>query len=648
MPIKSDDLGIYKSAVMADVPEGGGGATGTQVVDGVSNNIFPDVSDDNRAGGAFHLRKLFGKAATDDQDMLLGSGWVVLKPPTDPAVDVTVFETDDWFDERTDAITLVESSMVKAPRLLCRIQDTHYAGVSVLQLYNVAPAKSFPPAGESIVIRNPSGAEVKVRVLRVTERSETINDVSGAYVINLATCELNKPLPIDVLGLPPQRTPPSANSAATVFSTAPAVGARFHGVKPLASPVVLGAQPIREVTVSGGIYAQLVPASTVPTPVGDQYPLLQRPTLSRTASATVSISTAAVALGPNTVLQLPTAAEPASLTMTHGATVFTTNAAGQVLQGSTHVGDVSWSARTITMLGTAPNYGSATNTLTYKPATVTGATAHSYAHRVTDANQSSALTAALQPTPAPGTLSISYLSKGRWYELLEDGTGKIAGADSSYGSGTLTFLTGTLLASLGALPDVDSDIILTWGEADSASAASSGLPARAWAYLPVAEQPTPGTLNLAWSRGASNYTASVAANGAVTGPAQVLPPVRQADGSYLIPFSPDTLPDGAVTLTYQSLADTTAFVNNGGGNYTLNGGAPIKPGSVRFDVVAMINGVPTIVPCYSQGTTVYAEGIGVIGTINNTTSVMALSVGSLSITTWTVQKVTLSASMVGG
>ncbi|MCM2319061.1 MAG: hypothetical protein NDI93_06995, partial [Pseudomonas sp.] len=66
MPIQSDDLVILKSAVMADVPEGGGGATGTPVVDGVSNNIFPDVSDDNRAGGAFHLRKVFGKVLTDD------------------------------------------------------------------------------------------------------------------------------------------------------------------------------------------------------------------------------------------------------------------------------------------------------------------------------------------------------------------------------------------------------------------------------------------------------------------------------------------------------------------------------------------------------------------------------------------------------
>lgn len=636
MPIQSDDLVILKSAVMADVPEGGGGATGTPVVDGVSNNIFPDVSDDNRAGGAFHLRKVFGKVLTDDQDMLLGSGFVVLKPPEDPAVDVTLFETDGWFDERTAAEALAESTMVKGPRLLCRVQDTHYAGVSVLQLYNVAPATSFPADGDAIVLRNPAGTEVKIRARKVVTSQAVVFDDSGQYTINLATCELNKPLPFDILGAPVQRSAPSASSAATVFSTAPAVGARFHGVKPLATAITLGPTPIREVTVSGGIFSQLVPASTVPTPVVDIYPLVERPTLSRTAQAALTISTAAVALTPGAVLQLPTAVQPATLTMTHGATAFTTNNAGDLLQGSTVVGAVDWSARTITMLGTAPNYGTATNAITYTPATVTGATAHSRQHLVTDANQSTALVAALEPPPAPGTLTVSYMAQGRWYDLVEDGTGKLAGSDSSYGAGTLSFVTGSLAASLGALPDIDSSVILTWGEADSAVQAT-GLPTRAWAYLPIEDQPTPGTLSIAWSRGASNYTATVDASGVVTGPAQVGQVQRQPDGTYLLPFSPNTLPDGSVSLTYQALADVDAFTNDGGGSYTLTN-TPIKPGTVRFNVIALINGVSKVIRCYSQGTEVYAEGLGVIGTINNSTGAMVLSVGSQSRTVYTRER----------
>ena len=40
MPIQSGDVKLLKSAVMADVPEGGGAPTGLVIADGVSNAIF--------------------------------------------------------------------------------------------------------------------------------------------------------------------------------------------------------------------------------------------------------------------------------------------------------------------------------------------------------------------------------------------------------------------------------------------------------------------------------------------------------------------------------------------------------------------------------------------------------------------------------
>ena len=58
MPILSGDVKLLKSAVMADVPEGGGAPTGVEIPDGVSNAIFPDVSELDRAGGRVNLRKV--------------------------------------------------------------------------------------------------------------------------------------------------------------------------------------------------------------------------------------------------------------------------------------------------------------------------------------------------------------------------------------------------------------------------------------------------------------------------------------------------------------------------------------------------------------------------------------------------------------
>ena len=56
MPIQSEDIKLLKSAVMADVPEGGGAPTATAIVDGASNAIFPDISELDRAGGRINLR----------------------------------------------------------------------------------------------------------------------------------------------------------------------------------------------------------------------------------------------------------------------------------------------------------------------------------------------------------------------------------------------------------------------------------------------------------------------------------------------------------------------------------------------------------------------------------------------------------------
>ncbi|MFN3493833.1 MAG: hypothetical protein ACK40L_04940 [Hydrogenophaga sp.] len=623
MPLLSDDIKLLESAVMADVPEGGGAMTGTQVVDGQTNNVFPDISSDDRAAGRVNFRKLFGVGHSDDNDLLLGASFAVLAPPEDPLVHVTCFQTPGWADELAAARDAIEAYLVKGARLLSRVQDVHYAGALILQLYNIAPATSFPEPGETIVLFNPSGQEQYVRVLK-TEISSALVAIAGGggglTEVTLCTCELQSPMEFDLLGKQIQFDPPSVTNTATVFSTTPSVGLEFHGVKKLGIAAEIGDTTI---TVADGIFTPLVPANTVPEPVIDIYPLVERPTLSRTAAATLTLPSASLALGPTTVLQLPTACEPASLTMTHGATAFTSNNAGQLLQGETVVGTVDYVNRTITMAGNAPNYGTASKTIAYKPATVTGATAHSQGFEITTANQSTAYVFAFEPTPAPRTLTISYMAQGRWYDLFEDGTGKISGASSAYGAGTLNFLTGSLAVTLGAPPDVGSIIVMTWGEADSARQAT-GLPTRAWANIPLEEAPEPGSLQFQWTTGAGVQTATVAADGTVTGPAQVGEVERLEGGGYQVPFSPNVLPStGPVSVSYTLEPETSAFTNDGGGQYTLTG-APIVPGSVRFQIVASSGPTARVYQCYSRGTVVYA-GSTVIGTINNTTGVMLLN-----------------------
>jgi hypothetical protein len=646
MPIQSDDIKLLRSAVMADVPEGGGAATGIEVVDGQSNNIFPDTSSDDRASGRFRLRKVFGAAQTDDTDLLLGASFAVLSPPEDPLVHVNLVEVDDWFSERTGATDKIERYLVKGSRLLSRIQDVHYQGALLLQLYNIAPGTSFPEPGDTIVVRNPSGQEQYVRVLKTTLSTATVFLDGGQREINLCSCELSNELEFDLQGKAIQLTDPSASNTAVAYSTTPSVGARFYGVKPLGIAAEIGD---RSVTTEGGIFSPIVPAATVEEPVLDVYPLVPRPSLSRTSAATLTLPAQSLALGPGTVLRMPTAAEPSTVAFTHGATAFSTNNQGQVLQGSTVVGSVDYRSGSVTMSGSAPSYGTQSLTLSYRPATVVGALAHSASQAITPANQGLAWVFAFEPPPAPGTLVVSYMAQGRWYTLEEDGTGRLAGADSSYGTGTLSFQTGSLALSLGAIPDVGSDIIFLWGDAETAQAAT-GLPTRAWAAIPLAEPPAPGTLAFEWSRGGTTYNASLAANGTVTGPAQIREVERLDGGAYRVLFSPDTMPDGLITVSYESQPENAAFVNNGGGSYTLSG-APIAAGSLRFRIFSTAsNGRTAVLDCFSRGTEIRARtpaGTAVIGTINNTTGAVSLAAGSVTLSSTRVER-TSASSWQGG
>ena len=73
MPIQSADIKLLKSERMTDTTDGGGAMTGTEVVDGQSNNLFPDTSQLDRALGRINFRKVFGVAHTDTTETLLGA-----------------------------------------------------------------------------------------------------------------------------------------------------------------------------------------------------------------------------------------------------------------------------------------------------------------------------------------------------------------------------------------------------------------------------------------------------------------------------------------------------------------------------------------------------------------------------------------------
>jgi len=617
---------------MADTTDGGGQMTGTEVIDGQSNNLFPDTSAMDRAFGRVNMRKVFGVAHTADTDTLLGAHAIMTDAPDDPLVHCTLLKTSGWSDERNAAREAIEKYLVKGPKMpSVFIYETHYAGSLNLRLFTFTGAPA-PVGGDAVVLRNPvsqGSAEQYVRILTVKATSLTVTADNADVPMTVYDCTLGQAIAFDVYGATSNSKTIVESNFAVLYTTTVAPGAKFYGVKPLGVPAVIGDL---NATTSSGIYTNLVPAATIETPITDQYPLLNRAAVAVTALASVNLgSTSSVSLGPNSVVYFPTAIEPNSLSIVHASNTFT-DTGGILYLGVTAVGTVDYVAGTATFSSSAGNYGSSTLTPTYKPATVSGASSNSAELVVTIANQGLAYTDIFNPKPALGSFTLSFMAQGRWYDLTDNLNGKLVGADTGYGVGTLNYTTGSMAVTLGAIPDVGSSLIASWGDQDSATAITGTLPARAALKVALSPRTKAQGATATWSRGGTNYSAVTDASGVFSGGATGS--LRYGE----LVLMPAVFPDGNVTFTTELVATAQTAFTGSGGSYTLTGTLPIVPGTFSASVIATLpsnvlfqEAVQTWGIRDSNGV-LYANGIAA-GTIDYATGAVTVS-GSVLQNMW--------------
>lgn len=210
MPIQSGDVKLLKSAVMADVPEGGGAPTGLVIADGVSNAIFPDISELDRAGGRVNLRKSFVQVATDDTDTYFGANVIVAEPPQDERVSVTLFSTRKTFDTREQAQTRIEAYLNKGPEWAGYLFENHIAGQRVIQLFQRL-SDAVPNVGQTLVLIENEGLPtqkeqyIRATAVSVVERSFTYN-TDQDYKAAVVTVAISDALRFDFTGSPASRT----------------------------------------------------------------------------------------------------------------------------------------------------------------------------------------------------------------------------------------------------------------------------------------------------------------------------------------------------------------------------------------------------------------------------------------------------------
>lgn len=459
--ILEGDIKLLASARLADTDDGGGRMTGIEVATGQHNTVVPDISDIDRAYGRVNLRELFLAVETDNTDVYYGSHIIVSQPPADPNVSITLFATGGHFDERLVAQDLVESYLARGPRWQGYLYDTQLKGQRAIRLFQRRQQR-LPEVGEVFFLVGDEGKVTEfsqpVRVTGVSseERTFLVSGSSQEFVRTVVTAEISTQLQFTFAGNLP--TPYDDQPQATGFrESVVADAAQYYGTVPLKVAAQFGSMQLQAET----IFTQLVPSSRIETPAIDLTAGGQSSTLTPSGNGVVTL-TSNVSIAANRSFYLGTGAEPGTVTLKIGAATIK-DSGGELLLGGTVVGSIAYARGLLTFNGQCPDYGVASKTIMFSPAGSVTRVSDTMSLAIKENTRGYAYTATLKPIPDPGSLTISYLSQGKWYDLRDNGKGELLGADAAYGSGTLSFTTGSLMVTLGALPDTGSAILFSWG-----------------------------------------------------------------------------------------------------------------------------------------------------------------------------------------
>lgn len=584
MAILAGNVKLVASAVMDDVPEGGGAPTSRVIQDNVSNEIFKDISESDRARGRFNASKVHVSVQTDDVDTYLGANVIVARPPEDPNVNIALFTTNSVYDTREEAVARLEAYLNKGPEWGGFLYENHISGQRTIQLFQRVNSED-PPVGRTLCLVQNEGAsnqiEQYVRATRVSSIVRTFTyGTDSDYQAKVVTLELSDTLRYDFRGTSANRQFQRSSAATLVRDTVVADAAVYVGVTPLAQPIPLGSYSLK----ANSIYTPLVPSSQVETPILATTPIAASATPAR-AGRSYTYNTAQE-WSTTVSLSLPGGCVPGTLSIVESGTTIT-DKGGQLVVGEAQVGSIDYANGILSLLtGSFPG----TKQITYEPAAYLLRMPQSSDIPVTQESRSLNYVGFVVPPPMPGTTTVSFMAQGRWYVLSDDGSGALRGFDAAHGAGTIDLTSGAYVVTLGELPDVGSSVVIQWGvptQEHSHPVESIKLSHRGVLDVADGESMNPSLLNFSWTHSAGGVSTPMSAttllSGQITGDATGA--VNLATNEYT--FVPNILPPYGteITATYDVGPQTVVTLahpsRDGTGNLPVNAGATnLVPGSV--------------------------------------------------------------------
>ena len=545
MAILKGDVKLVASQTMDDVPEGGGAPTANIIQDGESNNIFPDISELDRAGGRVNLRKVHVHVQTGDRDTLLGTNFIVAEPPNDPNVSITVFSTRETFDRRADAADTIERYLVKGPALSGYLLENHVIGQRSIQLLQ-RPGSLLPTIGRTLVLvvdeDTPDEIVQYVRTTRVEVEKRMFSEVIGSALVDfeaeVVTCDISDALRSNFPGSPPTRLFAAQAGKTRVRDTTVADAGSYHGVVALTEEGEIGDATVQV----SSVYTQLVPSARTEVSTLDQKPAAERNILLAETPKLVEVGasphTMRIKIGQenrgfNFVQILRPFPAPNTLTVSYRALgswySLTDDGTGNLVGAGS--GTVVYATGSIAVTTTAmPDVGSA---IIFSWGDTAG-----YTNR-------SASSATIRPPEfswllpderaIPGTVEFTWSSGGVTKTATADVNGDITGD----ATGKVDHPSGTVIIRPTAMPDPGAEIVTDYDvDTEVIENITPGTPdAGGFITFTLADEPAAGTLTVLWAtvRNVSN----------TSGAAQTfINTVKKADVEYTTRAVPETYDPG--------------------------------------------------------------------------------------------------------
>ena len=295
MSIPEGDLKLLASRVMADVPEGGGGPTGTEIPYGTSNAIFDDITEVGRAGGNVSIRQVHMGVLTPNTDALQDANVILSRLPTDPNVSVSLAKCS-LFARRSEIAQAVANYLIQSVVWNGALLEDHVAGQKSIQIFH-RPGTAVPDIGRTLVLSYQAGTTgERVQYVRVTNtetsRRTFTYQLNGSFVdfeADVSKLDLDASLRLNFPGSAPNREFSSQAGKTIVRDTTVADAAEYYGASAITAAAALSDSSVRV----SSIYTQLVPSSRTETTALDQRPASVRSIVLATVPRNVEVGVAA-------------------------------------------------------------------------------------------------------------------------------------------------------------------------------------------------------------------------------------------------------------------------------------------------------------------------------------------------------------------